>query len=270
MIINDREHYGSADKWLAAIKEDEAWLIKWKELENATPADNKRLRKNAIDKMGEEVFHGPWDTYHDVEKACQDLWDSGFSLSMMKHKVVGMLMMEWLEQHSKTENTKKPAEKVEKPRETMTFKCGKNVLEGHLTLLFNKLTQEKWIEGFEVNFKALFSGKKDKDCELTWISSFGKGTLVWLFKTLATEELIVVPNGYTIPAILEGHFKDKKGQWLRGLDKGDNPNKRAKTTFIECVKLLKINPNGRFDEQNEDFQLRYDPFDHQDMNLHKK
>ena len=161
-------------------------------------------------------------------------------------------------------------EKPPKPRETMTFKCGKNVLDGHLTLLFNKLTQEKWIEGYEANFKALFSGNKDADCELTWISSFGKGTLVWLFKTLATEELITVPNGYTIPIILEGHFKDKKGQWLMGLDKGDNPNKKAKPTFIECVKLLKINPNGSYDEQNEDVQLRYDPFDHQDLHLHQK
>lgn len=163
-----------------------------------------------------------------------------------------------------------PVEKKAKPRETMTFKRGKNVVEGHISLLYNKLTQEKWIDGYEANFKALFSSKKDEDCEMKWISSFGKGTLVWLFKILVQEELVEVPNGYTIPAILEGHFKDKDGQWLKGLDKGDKPNEKAKTTIIECVKLMKINPKNRYDEQSEEIQLKYDPFDHQDLNLHKK
>ena len=41
-------------------------------------------------------------------------------------------------------------------------------------------------------------------------------------------------------------------------------------TFIrECVKLLKMSPNGGYDD-DEDFKSEYDPFDHQDLNLHKR
>ena len=227
------------------------------------------------------------EKYHYESGAIHNDNHKEINIGIVSEKALGRIMSQFLNDNTadvtpdevsddahgvtpKRKLSKLNGEKPPKPRETMTFKCGKNVLDGHLTLLFNKLTQEKWIEGYEANFKALFYGKKDEGCELTWISSFGKGTLVWLFKTLATEELIVVPNGYTIPAILEGHFKDKKGQWLRGLDKGDNPNQKAKPTFIECVKILKINPNGSYDEQNEDVQLRYDPFDHQDLHLHQK
>lgn len=43
---------------------------------------------------------------------------------------------------AKSKQKKSLVEKQEKPRETMTFKKGKNVLDGHLVLLFNKLTKE--------------------------------------------------------------------------------------------------------------------------------
>ena len=99
MISNVRAKYGSAQEWLAALMKDEAWLGKLQELQNAKPSDYNKFRDIAIKKMEEKIFYGPWDTYHHVGKAVQDLWDSGLSLGSMKHKAVGMLMMEWLEQH---------------------------------------------------------------------------------------------------------------------------------------------------------------------------
>ena len=165
------------------------------------------------------------------------------------------------------------ARKPEKARETMTFKHKGCVLDGHLTILFNKLTKDEWIDGNEADFKALFSGVKDEDCQLTWEAKYGKGTLVELFKQLIGTTLIIVPDGFTIPAILEGHFKDANGKWLTGLDKGNAANDKALPFIYECVKLLKAEPRQLIDgyyDDDDDFESKYDPFDHQDMNLHKR
>ena len=164
-------------------------------------------------------------------------------------------------------------EKPTKPAETMTFKRKGNVLEGHLTLLYNKLAKEGWIEGDEADFKALFSGKRDENCMLTWVGVFGKSTLVELFRQLIKAGLVVLNDGYALSSVLEGHFVDRKGQWLTGLDKGDSPNEKALPMIQECVKLLQSDPRqliyGSY-QDDEDFQEEYDPYDHQDMHLHKR
>ena len=163
--------------------------------------------------------------------------------------------------------------KPKKPRETMTFGRKSGVTDGHMTLLYQKLVKEEWIEGNEADFKALFSGKRDENCELTWKGMFGKGTLVELFKRYVAERLITVAEGFTLPAILEGHFKDISGAWLTGLDKGNGANDKALPIITECVRLLKASPDqliyGAYDD-DEDFKSEYDPFDHQDLNLHKR
>ena len=172
----------------------------------------------------------------------------------------------------KNSGKKDSGDKPEKPRETMTFRRKGSVMEGHLTLLFNVLTEDEWIDGNEADFKALFSGKADEDCQLTWKGKYGKGTLVELFKQLVNATLVIVPDGFTLPAILEGHFKDTKGNWLTGLDKGNAANDKALPFIAECVKLLKADPrqllDGSYDD--EDFQSKYDPYDHQDLNIHKR
>ena len=163
--------------------------------------------------------------------------------------------------------------KPKKPRETMTFGRKSGVTDGHMTLLYQKLVKEEWIEGNEADFKALFSGKRDENCELTWKGMFGKGTLVELFKRFLVEGLVKVAEGFTLPAILEGHFKDINEAWLTGLDKGNSANDKALPIITECVKLLKASPDqliyGAYDD-DEDFKSEYDPFDHQDLNLHKR
>ena len=163
--------------------------------------------------------------------------------------------------------------KPKKPRETMTFGRRSAVTEGHIVLLYQKLVKEGWIEGNDADFKALFSGKRDEDCQLTWKGFYGKGTLVELFKRFVAEGLVTVAEGFTLPAILEGHFKDINGAWLTGLDKGNSANDKALPIITECVKLLKVSPDqliyGAYDD-DEDFKSEYDPFDHQDLNLHKR
>jgi hypothetical protein len=161
-----------------------------------------------------------------------------------------------------------------KPRQTMTFKINgeSGVAEAHLTLLYEKLVRkEKWIEGNEVDFKALFSGKRDEECELKWKGVFGKGTLVELFKQLIQARLIEVAKGYTISSILEGHFKDMAGVWLTGLDKGNAANDKALPVILECIKILNTNTNAvhTFDD-DEDFQAKYDPWNHQDLKYKPK
>lgn len=168
---------------------------------------------------------------------------------------------------------KTTGQKPEKPRETMTFGRKSGVTDGHMTLLYQKLVKEEWIEGNEADFKALFSGKRDENCELTWKGFYGKGTLVGLFKRFVAEGLVTVAEGFTLSAILEGHFKDINGAWLTGLDKGNSTNDKALPIITECVRLLKASPDqliyGAYDD-DEDFKSEYDPFDHQDLNLHKR
>ena len=168
---------------------------------------------------------------------------------------------------------KTTGQKPEKPRETMTFGRKSGVTEGHITLLYQKLVKEGWIEGNDADFKALFSGSRDEDCELVWLGKYGKGTLVELFKQFVQAKLIVVSDGFTLSSILEGHFKDTDGKWLTGLDKGDSANSKALPVIQECVKLLKADPErmiyGDYDE-DEDARSEYDQFDQQDMHWHKK
>ncbi len=173
----------------------------------------------------------------------------------------------------KETTSRKSKRTIQKQRETMTFKKKSGVLDGHLVLLYRKLTNEdKWIEGEEAHFIALFSGKRDKDCVLTWTGKYGKGTLVELFNQIIEADIIELPKGFTISAILEGHFKDTNGNWLTGLDKGNAANNKALPVIQECIRLLKTDAelalNG--DDDDEDFKMIYDPYDHQDLNLHER
>lgn len=168
---------------------------------------------------------------------------------------------------------KKKATKTPRPRELMTLKRAGKVTEGHITLLFMKLTKEGWIDGIDGDFKAFFSGKRDERCILTWMGVYGKSTLVELFRQFVNEGLVTVPYGYSLPYILEGHFMDQTKKWLTGLDKGDKANDKALPIILECVNLLKASPEeiiyGHMqDYDDEDYRSEYDPNDHQDMHIH--
>ncbi|MCR5780691.1 MAG: hypothetical protein K6G70_09155 [Bacteroidaceae bacterium] len=282
MMSNNRGDYASALEWLSVLRKDGLWLSQLQQLQDAS-ADADALCAAAMRKIGQGETFEFWDSYqHQVEPVVMEVWEiRELTLPKLKIQTIGMLSMEWLEQHAETNGTPsekkkraaKKSEKPDKPRETMTFGRKSGVTDGHLTLLYQKLVKEEWIEGNEADFKALFSAKRDEDCELTWKGLFGKGTLVESFKQFVAEGLVTVADGFTLPAILEGHFKDADGAWLTGLAKGNSANNKALPIIVECVKLLKASPEqliyGDYDD-DEDFKSEYDPFDHQDLNLHKR
>ena len=145
--------------------------------------------------------------------------------------------------NNKVKTKRAKVSKEHTPRETMTFNRRADIIDANLTLLYKKMAEDGLIEGNEVDFKALFSGKRDEECELTWTGKYGKSTLVGIFKRFVTEELILTPDGYTLSSVLEGHFKDKNDEWLGGLDKGDEPHKKALPLMVEYVRLLKLKPD---------------------------
>ena len=283
MMSSNRGDYASASEWLSALRQDEAWLGQQQRLQTSVATDVSVHREDAIRRIGQGDTFEFWEIYgHQVEKVVCEVWEiAELSLPKLKIQTIGMLSMEWIEQQTGTgitKETKKPTakkkpEKPEKPRETMTFKRKGSVTEPHLQLLYMALTKEQWIDGNDADFKALFSGSRDEDCELVWLGKYGKGTLVELFKQMAGAGLIEVPQGFTLSAILEGHFKDKNGQWLTGLDKGDAANDKAMPVIKECIKLMKTDPqrllNGDY-EEDDDFRSEYDRFDQQDMHWHKQ
>lgn len=283
MISNNRADYSSASEWLSALRQDELWQCQLQQLQNASPDDAGTLRDRAYEKIGKGEAYGFWDSYnHQVEPVVREVWDiAAISLANLKIQTIGMLSVGWLEQHLETgaaksarkTPAKKTPRKPEKPRETMTFKRLSGVTEGHLTLLYQTLVKEGWILGNEADFKALFSNRRDEHCVLTWTGIYGKGTLVELFKQFVASNLIAMTDGYSLPAILAGHFQDSNGHWLTGLDKGSAANDKAMPVIRECVKLMKATPEqliyGDYADDSEDFKSVYDPYDHQDLNIHK-
>lgn len=282
MMSSHRGDYRSASEWLSALRQDEAWLSQQQRLQTSAAGDVSIHRDDAIRRIGNGETFEFWEIYcHEVEPVVSEVWEiAELSLPKLKIQTIGMLSMEWLEQHSHNNKVskeemklvKKP-EKPSKPRETMTFLLKSGVTDRHLNVLYQKMVGEGWIEGYEANFYALFSGKIDEDCELTWMGKFGKGTLVELFKMFVGAEVIEVPEGFTVSSILEGHFKDTKGKWLTGLDKGDKANAKASPLMLEYVKILQINlKRWKYgdDDDDEDFREEYDQYDHQDMHIHTR
>jgi hypothetical protein len=288
MMSNNRASFGSASEWLSTLRQDESWLSQLQRLQAPADSSISVSRDELLEQIGQGDTLFLWNIYqHKVEPVVTEVWEiAELSLVKLKIQTIGMLSIEWLEQHASTDGVpsdkasdkakksapKKKAAMPQKHRETMTFGRKKGLMEGHITLLYNILFEEGWIDGAEAHFKALFSGQQDDDCELTWKGKFGKATLVDLFKQLTGEGLTLVPQGYTLAAILEGHFKDLEGQWLTGLDKGNHGNMKALPVIQKCVKLLKTDPqrliNGDYDD-DEDFRSEYDPYDHQDLRYHK-
>lgn len=283
MMSNNPMDYKSASEWLLALRRDESWLSQLQRLQAPADSSISVSRDEIMGLIGRGDTFRLWNIYqHNVESVVTEVWGiAELSLVKLKIQTIGMLSIEWIEQHAMKaekvkgakEQKKAVSKKSQKPRETMTFKRKSGVTDGHLILLYQKLTKEEWIEGNEADFMVLFANKRDEDCQLTWTGKYGKGTLVEMFRQLMSAGLIFVADGYTLPGILEGHFKNKTGTWLTGLDKGDAANNKALPVIQECIKLLKTDVqrliNGDFDE-DEDLRSEYDRYDQQDMHWHKK
>lgn len=170
-----------------------------------------------------------------------------------------------------------------KARELMTFTT-QGVLDANLTLLYQQMVKDGWIDARTTtdDFCALFSGQRSEG-KIIWSGKYGKGTLVFLFRFMELEEVITTPTGFTLPNILMGHFTDTKGHFLTNLDNGDAANDKAGVEVQEYIKIMKYNPTkamGRGSRVNDHDSLLmtpdslygdgYDPFDHQDLHLHKR
>lgn len=195
----------------------------------------------------------------EVQYEVNNVEDGGIGIQI-NHNDKGAAKSSPQQSIKKADGSGKSQKPKPKERELMTFQK-KDILDGHVVLLFNQLHDAKWIEGTEDDFKLLFSGQR-KDFSLKWIgtmgkSFMGKSTLEYLFKRLAdAEHGISVPEGYTLSSILEGHFKNREGNWITGLGKGDAPNKKAIALVDEWVKLLQMSLDDMIQELRYQHEIR--------------
>lgn len=101
MMSNNRTEYASAAQWLSALRQDGLWLSQLQQLE-APEADRAALEEAALRKIGQTLTYEFWDSYqHRVEPVVAEVWGlAELSLPKLKIQTIGMLSMEWLEQHA--------------------------------------------------------------------------------------------------------------------------------------------------------------------------
>lgn len=192
MISNNREDYCSADEWLSALKQDELWLSQLQQLQNSTPEDASTLRDKANEKIGKGEAYGFWDSYnHQIEPVVREVWEiAELSLPKLKIQTIGMLSMEWLEQHTEmgrqvSERIKKPSSKQPKTAKPKGRKpSGKPLTMRYYThgnngvlmrqrrrvdIVFRKFCEWGWIgdQTTTDDFDAFFEGEP-RHCNITW------------------------------------------------------------------------------------------------------
>ena len=101
MMSSNRRDYGSAAEWLAALRQDDAWLYQLQRLQDSTESDFNIHRDDAIRRIGNGETFEFWDIYqHKVELVVAEVWQiAELSLIKLKIQAIGMLSIEWLEQH---------------------------------------------------------------------------------------------------------------------------------------------------------------------------
>ncbi len=102
MMSNNRAEYGSATEWLAALRQDDAWLSQQQRLLASETSDAGIHREDAIRRIGRGETFEFWEIYgHQVEPVIAEVWEiAELSLIKLKIQAIGMLSIEWLEQHA--------------------------------------------------------------------------------------------------------------------------------------------------------------------------
>ena len=130
MMSSNRKDYASASEWLSALRKDEAWLSQQQRLQTSTDGDTGVHIDAAMRRIGDRETFEFWEIYrHQVEPVVSEVWEiAELSLPKLKIQTIGMLSMEWLEQHAPTgKQTSKKSKKTtseketEKTRELMTL-----------------------------------------------------------------------------------------------------------------------------------------------------
>ena len=104
MMSNNRADYGSAAEWLSALRKDALWLSQLQRLQ--APADSciSVGREEIMQQIGQGDTYYLWNIcQHKVEPVVEEVWGAGeLSLIKLKIQTIGMLSIEWLEQHEGT------------------------------------------------------------------------------------------------------------------------------------------------------------------------
>ena len=101
MMSNNRCDYSSASEWLSALRNDELWRSQLQQLQDPL-GDGDALHSAALRKIGQGDTFELWDSYrHQVEPVVTEVWGiAELSLIKLKIQTIGMLSIEWLEQHA--------------------------------------------------------------------------------------------------------------------------------------------------------------------------
>lgn len=274
MISNNRADYSSASEWLSALKQDELWLSQLQQLQNSTPTDVSTFRDRALEKIGKGEAYGFWDSYnHQVEPVVREVWEiAELSLAKLKIQTIGMLSIEWLEQHSETgrlasERPKRPSSK-QKPKakadrkpsgKPMTLKYYMHGNNGVLMrqrrrvdILFRKFSEWGWIDDQTAadDFDALFEGEP-RHCNITWKAN---GTILTiLLQELLKQTYIEKSTGCTAKSLVKEQFGKTANSDRTRL--APISEERIKLTLL----ILDISnplpePRGRYGTEEDDIQ----------------
>lgn len=130
MMSNNRADYGSATEWLSTLRHDEAWLCQQQQLQQSSADDFKTHLDAAKRRIGSGLLFEYWEIYHQVESAVSEVWEiTELTLPKLKIQAIGMLSMEWLEQHDS--KGKKIPEKLmnEETREMLADLVDEGILD---------------------------------------------------------------------------------------------------------------------------------------------
>ena len=75
MMSSNRSDYGSASEWLAALREDAAWVRQLKQLQTSSEAEVNAHRDTAMRRIERGVTFEFWEIYeHEVEPVVKEVW----------------------------------------------------------------------------------------------------------------------------------------------------------------------------------------------------
>ena len=102
MMSNNRRDYGSASEWLSTLRKDELWLSQLQRLQAPADSSISVSRDEIMGQIGQGDTFCLWNIYqHKVEPVVTEIWDlAESSLVKLKIQTIGMLSIEWLEQHA--------------------------------------------------------------------------------------------------------------------------------------------------------------------------
>jgi hypothetical protein len=104
MMSSNRRDYGSASEWLSVLRQDDAWLSQQQRLQASTPASANDHHEDALRRIGRGDTFEFWEIYgHQIEPVVREVWEiAELSLPKLKIQTIGMLSIEWLEQHKES------------------------------------------------------------------------------------------------------------------------------------------------------------------------